>query len=96
LDSLLRRVCGLNEKQLVVAASAAGAVLGLSVDAVLAFHSFGIFGLVGEGIGAGAAFITGKSRPKIEVKLPGKVGRILGYQKLSGRDIKVEPLKALF
>lgn len=89
------RLCGLDEKQLVVAGTVAGAAVGLVLDTGLAFHTFGGGTIFGGLLGGGGALIAGKSRPEIEVRLPGRLGDLLGRQKLAGRDLRVGPMKEL-
>ncbi len=84
------RAFGLSGGQLVAAGAITGAAGGVVWDLVTAGHSIGIPTFVGTGIGAASAFILGKSRPEIDVKLPGG----FGAWKLGGRSMKVGPYKA--
>ncbi len=61
---------GLNEKQLQIHATWAGAAIGLIIDAATLGHSFGLAALTGAVGGWSTAFLLGKSRPELQVEIP--------------------------
>ncbi len=59
---------GLTGKQLTLAASAAGAGLGVGLDVAAGGIAFGIFTAAGAAVGAGAAILKGKDLAKLKVR----------------------------
>jgi hypothetical protein len=85
------QVFGLTQKQLVLAATAAGAASGTVVDALAFGHTLGIPTILGGAIGAGSAWLGGRQLAKVEVRLPGRLGRMIGRAPLGGIQLKVGP-----
>lgn len=65
------KMFGLDEKQLIAAGAATGAIAGAVVDLSSAGHTLGFGTLIGGAIGAGGSFLTGKRRPKFNVDVLG-------------------------
>lgn len=82
---------GLTQKQLIVAAAFAGAAAGSVFDVLLLGHSLGLPTLIGGASGAGLAWMGGEHVAKVEVRLPGKIGRFLGRAPLGGFQLKAGP-----
>ncbi len=88
------RLLGLNAKQLVWAASLAGAAAGSIVDAASGGHTLGLGTAIGGAIGAGSALVLGKAKPELEARAPGRWGRVLRH-KVAGYDLRVTASTAL-
>jgi hypothetical protein len=93
----------LETTQLVLLATAGGAIGGLSLDAVTLGHSFGLFALAGGAVGAGTSLAIGRTRPELSVSIPrnlswlpkGVAGLLPNKLQIGGRALAVGPYRAL-
>jgi hypothetical protein len=93
------RAFGLDEKQLLAAGTmtgaAAGAAVGMKVEIGTGGGFFGAATTAGTGIGAGigaaAAFLFGKQRPELKVRVPGLAQKF----KVGGSALRVGPYAAV-
>jgi hypothetical protein len=93
------RAFGLDEKQLLAAGTVTGAAAGAAVGAKVELGTGGGFlgaptalGTgVGAGIGAVAAFLFGKQRPELKVRVPGLAQKF----KVGGSALRVGPYAAV-
>lgn len=85
------KLLGLNEGQLIAAAAAVGAAVGAGVDLLTAGHTLLMGTAIGGALGGAAAWLVGKQRPEVKVRLPGLLGRL----HLAGSEMTAGPLKAV-
>jgi hypothetical protein len=93
------RAFGLNEKQLLAAGTVTGAAAGAAVGAKVELGTGGGFlgaptaiGTgIGAGVGAAAAFLFGKQRPELKVRVPGLAQKF----KVGGSAVRVGPYAAV-
>jgi hypothetical protein len=93
------RAFGLDEKQLLAAGTFTGAAAGAAVGAKVELGTGGgFFGAptaigtgVGASLGAAAAFLFGKQRPELKVRVPGLAQKF----KVGGSAIRVGPYAAV-
>jgi Domain of unknown function (DUF3482)/50S ribosome-binding GTPase len=62
------QLLGLNRKQILLAAAALGAGLGLKLDLIFAHLSFGLFTVSGAALAAAAAWLKGENMARVRVK----------------------------
>ena len=85
------RAFGLDARQLVAAGAVGGAAAGAGVDLLTVGHTLLAGAALGGVLGAAGAFIFGKQRPELKVRLPGLAQRF----QLGGSALRVGPYRAL-
>ena len=89
------KVLGLNQMQLVLLGTAAGAAAGVTLDAVLLGHGFGIPTIVGSATGGLAAFFGGKKLTEVKIPISERLRRLTGLKTFGGENISIGPNRAI-
>jgi hypothetical protein len=82
---------GLNDRQLVAAGALVGGATGAGLDVLTVGHTLLAGTLVGGAVGASVAWLTGKKRPEIKVRVPGLGARL----HVGGVELTAGPLTAV-
>ena len=85
------RAFGLDEMQLVAAGAIGGAAAGASVDVLTVGHTLLAGAAIGGALGAAGAFLFGKQRPELKVRVPGLTQK----WKVGGSALRVGPYGAV-
>ncbi len=84
------RAFGLDERQLVAAGALGGAAAGAGIDVLTAGHTLLAGAGIGGAIGAASAFLLGRKRPELKVRLPGLAQKL----RLGGSTLAIGPCSA--
>ena len=85
------RLGGLNERQLVAAGAIVGGATGASLDVLTVGHTLLAGTIIGGAVGASLAWVAGKRRPEVKVRVPGLGSRL----HVGGVELSVGPLMAV-
>ncbi len=85
------RLGGLGKGQLMAAGAVLGGATGASLDVLTVGHTLLAGTLIGGAVGAGAAWVAGKKRPEVKVRVPGLGARL----HVGGVELSAGPLMAV-
>ena len=85
------RLGGLNERQLVAAGAIVGGATGAGLDVLTIGHTLLAGTIIGGAVGASLAWVAGKRRPEVKVRVPGLGSRL----HVGGVELSVGPLMAV-